>query len=295
MLKFKKLSLNDIERVWPYFLIRTNRNCDSTVGGSFMWRDYFSTEYAIFGGSLLFKVKIPDTGKTGFTFPIGGDIENALNELSEYCENVKIPLMFCVVSPVDLKTLVHRFMNAETILERDWCDYLYNAEDLCFLKGKKFSGQRNHINKFKSLYPDYRFEILNSENIRKAKDFYKGILDETLKDAPTARAESVKVFEVLDNFKLYNMFGGILIAGENVVAMALGEAVGDTLYVHIEKADRNYQGSYQMIVNEFAKHFTLGRVEYINREEDTGDEGLRKSKLSYHPVELLEKYTVLIK
>ena len=71
--------------------------------------------------------------------------------------------------------------------------------------------------------------------------------------------------------------------------MSVGEIIKDTLYVHIEKADRSYEGSYQMIVREFARHNVTEDVKYINREEDVGDEGLRKSKAIYHPIELLEK------
>ena len=75
---------------------------------------------------------------------------------------------------------------------------------------------------------------------------------------------------------------------------SLGEIVGDTLFTHIEKADRDYQGCYQMVVAQFAQQFAHEGVHFINREDDAGDPGLRTSKLSYHPVALLEKYTVTV-
>ena len=66
------------------------------------------------------------------------------------------------------------------------------------------------------------------------------------------------------------------------------------MYTHIEKADRDFPGSYQMLVSQAAQSFAGPQVEFINREDDTGDLGLRTSKLSYHPVSLLDKYTVTI-
>ena len=100
--------------------------------------------------------------------------------------------------------------------------------------------------------------------------------------------------ELLPYIHKFGLIGGFLQVDDSIVAMSVGETINDTLYCHIEKADRNYQGSYQMIVKEFSNNSITDQVKYINREEDVGDEGLRTSKLSYHPHKLLEKYCVLI-
>ena len=70
--------------------------------------------------------------------------------------------------------------------------------------------------------------------------------------------------------------------------------LGDTLFIHIEKADREIFGAYQMLVSQFAQAYAGEGVSFLNREDDVGDPGLRTSKLSYHPVALLEKYVVTV-
>ena len=47
----------------------------------------------------------------------------------------------------------------------------------------------------------------------------------------------------------------MLLVDGQIVGFALGEIVGDTLFTHIEKADRDYQGCYQMLVAQFAQQF----------------------------------------
>jgi hypothetical protein len=84
-------------------------------------------------------------------------------------------------------------------------------------------------------------------------------------------------------------------AGGSVVAFSIGEILQNVLFVHIEKADFGIRGAYQVINNEFARHFASEEVEFINREEDVGDEGLRASKKSYHPIEIIDKYIVEVK
>jgi hypothetical protein len=106
--------------------------------------------------------------------------------------------------------------------------------------------------------------------------------------------EYLKTIEVLENYDVYRAIGGLLRVNGEVIAFSIGEILNRVLFVHIEKADISYRGAYQVINNEFAKHFCTDDILFINREEDVGDEGLRTSKKSYHPRGLLNKYIVKI-
>ena len=96
-------------------------------------------------------------------------------------------------------------------------------------------------------------------------------------------------------FDRFRLKGAFIEVDGRIIAMTVGEILQDTLYCHVEKAIRDYEGAYQMIVKEFASDMVSSYgITYINREDDVGDEGLRKSKLSYHPIELLDKYCIIV-
>ena len=94
----------------------------------------------------------------------------------------------------------------------------------------------------------------------------------------------------MEHWSVYGFFGGLIRTEGRIVAFSFGEIIGDTLFVHVEKALREVRGSYQMIVSELLSRFATDGILYVNREEDVGDPGLRYSKESYHPKCLLEKY-----
>ena len=108
-------------------------------------------------------------------------------------------------------------------------------------------------------------------------------------------AEVCVTLNSLRLMKELHLTGGCLRVGGKVTAFTIGERLcSDTFVVHIEKALTEIEGAYPMINQQFVQHAMEGYT-YVNREEDTGDEGLRQAKLSYRPVFLVEKGVVTLR
>ncbi|MDR1407878.1 MAG: phosphatidylglycerol lysyltransferase domain-containing protein [Tannerella sp.] len=295
-INFKPVEAEDIPIISPYFAIPDFRTCDFSIGGMFMWRKYFETSYLLHEDCLFFKIKYFD-GQICFTFPLGHiSIDRSLDLLEEYTINENIDYKFCTVPEEALSILLTRYGNRLNAVEtRDWFDYLYNMDDLSDLKGNKYSGPRNHINRFLKLYPHYNYVKINENNIHKVQQFlldYQGYL---LKDGVVAEQEYMRTKELLSYFEFFNLFGGYIDIDNKIIAFTIGEVVNDTVFIHVEKALTEYHGAYQIIAKEFLKQFHPDAVRYVNREEDVGNLGLRKAKLAYHPIALLKKFVVSIK
>ena len=255
-----------------------------------MWRGFYKAAYAISHGSLIIRYR-GDEGGVCYTYPIGGDTEAAFNELLEHDDE----LCICLLTDDELECLKKRFPECEPSCNRDWCDYIYNADDIVSLAGRRFSGQRNHINKFKKLYGEPVFEEITEKNLDAVKAWFVSFYEKNPPQSEDLEFERGAIFELLDNYFYYAQPGLTLSVDGKIVGVSLGEAVGDTLIVHTEKADRDYEGAYPVLVQGFAKHYSVDGVMFINREEDCGELGLRTSKLSYHPCVLLDKWDITIK
>ncbi len=101
--------------------------------------------------------------------------------------------------------------------------------------------------------------------------------------------ESLGIKEIFENYDALQLKGGILRVGGEIAAFSIGEQITpNTCLIHIEKGDIKYQGVYQEMNRIFLKE-EFSHLEYVNREEDLGIEGIKKSKVSYNPVMLLKK------
>lgn len=286
MLSFRPLQLADLPVVTPCFAQSGTRLCDHSAS-LVMWRNFLGIEIGI-GGEALY-IKQNYEGILSFMPPVGGDFYAGMETLLSYCRANRSRALFTAVSDGELAKMRQRYQIISAEPMRDWFDYLYESRDLIELSGRRFHGQRNHISRFDREYPNHLFEPLTDTPA--VRDF----IGRYYVDHPPAdvfgQAEQAIVYEVLDNYDTYGFIGGVLTVNGAVVSVSIGEIVGDTLHVHIEKADSAYAGAYQKTVNMFACTYGAN-VRYINREEDVGRPGLRTSKLSYHPVALLEKYFV---
>lgn len=293
MLNFKKLTLSDIEIVKPFFAFSKNMICDNSIGSAFMWRDFFEVEYAIHNETIIFKAKVKyHNNVTAFSPPLGKDFSGSIDSILEYCRFAGIPVRFYNVTGYDMEMLSEIFSDFKSYYYEDWSDYIYTAKDLTTLVGRKFNGQRNHINFFKKNFLNYSFEAITKDNLKDVFEFYHDFSLRVNKGTAVFTEEYERTIEVLENFEAYESLGGILRVDGKVIAFSFGEIVNGVLFVHVEKADISYRGAYQMINNEFAKLYATEDVVFINREEDVGDEGLRTSKKSYHPCGILNKYIV---
>ena len=293
-IKFQPITLKAIPEIIPLLPYANSRTCDFTVAGLLMWADFFKYEYAIIDDTLFVKgLTENDKSIPAFSMPVGKlSPEDSLRILADYCQERGVPLRFSAV-PEDRVADFHS-LGACAIEELvDWADYLYNASDLASLQGNRYSKKRNHVNRFIADNPGYIFQPLTSQHIPDIKQFYHQMAADT--DADTAEEERRQVFQVLDHYDRFPFEGALLTTPDNgIVAFTIGEVIGDTLYVHIEKMNHHINGAGETINKLFAE-LILDRygINYINREEDVGDPGLRKAKLSYHPTLLLKKYNLI--
>ena len=292
MLNFKKAKPSDARALSVAFNLYKGRICDYSAGNVIFWRDHFGISYHLDENFLILKYENMGKRKC-FSYPVSNEPHRAIEKLLELAED---NICLTCLTEKQLEAVRKDFNVTEIIFSEKYDDYLYASEDIVTLRGRKYNGQRNHINKFKKLYPDYRFEMITEENAHLAKDFCEYYFESSKKQTSISDIERAQMPELFDNWNEYAQLGGILFVGERVVGVSVGEIVGDTLIVHVEKADITFEGAYPMLTNCFAREFADNeRCQFINREEDCGDEGLRISKKSYHPVEMIRKYAVVIK
>ena len=293
---FKKVEMKDRELINRYLAQQKTRSCEMTFANIYLWSVYYKVDYAIVEDMLIFR---GSEDRVFFDYPVGKEegVKPAIDALLEYCRERGQRFILGLVTPEKFARLEELYPGMfEISYDRDAADYVYETEKLANLSGKKYHGKKNHINKFERLYPEWKYEPINDSNV---EDCFQMALAwrrmNGCEEDPEKSAERCVTLNSLRLFKELELRGGLLRVNGEVVAFSIGEPVcDDTMVVHIEKAFSEVDGAYPMINREFVRHEAAGYT-YVNREEDLGEEGLRRAKLSYHPVFLVEKGTVTIK
>ncbi len=286
MMTFKRLTYQKLNDLAPYFKGLDYVYADYSLGYIFMYDEYIVYEYLESEDVLYFRyerekelVYLAPICKKREDFPV------AIKNIVEWTRSCKKRVVLRSV-PDDYVGLCADIFEFEIERNAKWADYVYDAEAFYALKGKKYHAKRNYISRFKRLYGECEFEPISEQNLVYVKQFFDRFKLGEDKNSRIFAMELKATELMLDNIDLFPVESRVIKIEGKVIGFTIGEVVGNTLIVHIEKCDKNYEGVYETLTNSFAG-YVLSKyscVRYINREDDAGDEGLRRSKLSYHPI-----------
>ena len=268
-------------------------NCDLAFANMYCWEGTYRSAWCVEEGFLLIRFYIDGSHHIGYMQPLGeGDFTHLIPRLEADARAAGQPLRISGLTPEGAAAVRRAHPEFGIWRNRDYEDYVYRADDLRNLTGRRYQPKRNHINRFEAAY-DYRYEELTPalapECMRLEREWRAG------HDSHAAEltAEQRAMQRAFDHFGELELRGGALFVGEKLVAFTIGSAINDEAFcIHVEKADTRYDGAFTIINKLFAQHLPA-RFTMINREEDLGIDGLRQSKLSYHPAVIQHKYAAI--
>ncbi len=295
-LEFRNPTIQDREVFYKLQNSFNNMSSESAFGMLYLWSEAYNI--SVCESKRVFFKKIAGHIPL-YEFPKGINNEEQLKKSIELLnldslKSSKANLNLTGLIDSEVKILKKVFPGKFSYTaDRDNYEYIYRISDLANLKGKKYHSKRNHILKFKKIY-NWNYAPLSCENKEESLKFFEKWFHLNLKSERIYDLkEYIAIKKAIENYESLELVGGLIYANNEAVACTIGEKINSkVLLVHFEKAFTDYEGSYSVINNEFCKNFE-NEFEFVNREEDMGIPGLRKSKLSYKPSILLEKYNAV--
>ena len=296
-LEFKKIEVNSIREMLPFYAMRHNMTCDSVFLESYVWKDYYNVRYAIWENKALLWL-MENEGRCFSAMPLcrEEDLPGAFAAIEEYFnEELGYPLVINLADEYAVKYLnlpEDKYLVEEQVDSRD---YLYNGDAMRSLAGKKLHKKKNRVNAFKREYEGrYEYRRLccsDSHDVWVFLDRWRQQKGEEVEEHLDYEVKGIH--DILKNCSEFSIhMGGVYIDGQ-MEAFTIGSynPVEHMAVIHIEKANPEINGLYQFINQQFLIE-EFPEAEWVNREDDMGLEGLRKAKMTYYPADYARKYLV---
>lgn len=324
MLTFHPLTVADREAVQAVTLSAKRRNCNYSFANLVGWQFWFQTEVCQLGDVVV--LRYSRGGRHAYMVCTSSMLSRQLIDMLLEDGGGECTVIGLEDSQVEALRMLNAGYNIDVEPCRNQYDYIYRREDLAALQGGLLKAKRNHVNRFRSNYPDFEYRPLTPELFGQCRQLAALWHDEKMvlgnenhngsgngsgNHEETIAAERRVMETVFTYWDELGMIGGAVFINDNgdgtctpegmlcpgkpglrMVAFTYGSAVtNDTFDVCVEKADRHVDGAFAIINQQFAQHLPEQYI-YLNREEDMGIAGLRKAKLSYHP-EILLTYNAI--
>lgn len=291
MIDFQPIHPEDLEKYNPYLHSGKSRGCEYSFANLYLWG---RQKAAVIEGQMVLFSQF--NRKSVYPYPAGsGDKKPALEAIIRDAQERGIPCRITGLDNEDIAEMEGLFPGQFRFhCDRDFYDYVYAIDDLADLKGRKYQRKRNHYNRFRDTYPYYTIEPITEENIPQVKQMLEDWYAQRLEADPNGDyyMEQAAIYKALRYYRQLGLEGVVLVNEDRILAMTMGSRLSpDTFDIHFEKACAEAETAYTVINCEFARYLRARypEVQFLNREDDLGLEGLRKAKLSYYPHHLVEK------
>ncbi len=291
MIDFQPFDIHNKSAYDQFLQNSGERGCEYSFVNLYLWgrqRAAFLHDHLVFFSQF--------DRKSVYLFPVGnGDKKAVLDAIIQDAKERGIPCRLTGLTQDDCALLEKLFPGKLRYhFDRNCFDYVYDINDLADLGGRKFQKKRNHLNRFRQENPDHILQPITDENIAQVQQLVDNWYQLRLQENPHAdyHMEMAAINKALKMRQPLGLEGLVLRNGDNLLAMTMGSRLNqNTFDIHFEKALDTADGAYAAINNGFARYLRekYPDVQFLNREDDMGLEGLRKAKLSYNPHHLVEK------
>lgn len=269
------------------------RISEFTFTNLYIWRHAYGAQITRFDDVVCLLSWRPDPEDSFVLPPLGpGASVEHVRECLRLLESEGHDPKLCRVENETLAQL--GVTDEEFIIESDradW-DYVYRVQDLIDLPEERYPDKVRHIKQFGKRF-QFEYRPLTPDLVPACEELQDLWCDDKHCDLYSSlRAEARAVKEVLERLTELRVTGGAILVNDRVQAFTLGEPLNiDTVVIHIEKASPDLHGAFQVMNQQFLMH-EWSDWQYVNREQDVDDPGLRKAKESYLPAKMVEKFTV---
>lgn len=292
--EFRPVELDDRAHVEALFTEMQPEVSELNFTNLFMFRHVHDYRLSVLDGNLLIRAR--SYAKLPYFFPPIGErgIPATLSAMMEYMRGRGDEPVIEIASQGFVDRYIAGSSDYAFESDPDSSDYVYDTTELIELGGRKFHDKKNLRNRFiKNFEGRYEYRRLTAGLVTEAMELTgEWCRDKCTADSPSTFGETEATMCALESLEKLSTIGGVVLVDGKVQALSLGEELcRDMVVVHVEKANAELQGLYQYMSSEFlAREFAGYR--YVNREQDLGEPNLRKSKLSYNPVRMVDKYRI---
>lgn len=293
IIEFKPFHIEDKAHINHYFSEHHYEQCDCSFDTLFLWQGAYQTMWAEEDGVLFIRAGKGD--QAYFLPPFAGDhatFVHGLDLVKEHLASLGKPFLLKGASPWVVARMKELCPDCYDYTEdRDNWEYIYRTADMISLPGKKLRMKKNHLNAFLRQYSDYQYEPVTHDNMEECRAYLK----EWFGRHGDIQSEEKAIDLALNHWDALELKGAVIRIYGKIEAFTVGNLINPKMaHIHFEKANPDIRGLYQVINRDFLIH-EFSETEFVNREEDVGEPGLRQAKMEYHPDHFAEKYDVTLK